>query len=569
MKRTLLRTVSALALFTSPALAGTIYVDANLTTGLNDGSSWANAYRGTIGLSWGISAAVSGDRVFVAQGTYKPTTGASRTISFPLKNGVEIYGGFVGGETDPIQRPAFGTAPSIMSGDLGGNDASNIFTDNSYHLIITTGTNSTAVLDGFEVRGGNANGSGNFDKGGGILCISGVSPTIRNCDFIGNRCTFGGGAGYINGSGPSFTDCSFVDNVGGSYGGAFDMNGGNNTRFERCTFIGNSAVRAGALEIFATSNAVVSNCLFVDNTATGSSGGGAIWLGAGGTATVSNCTVIGNHAPASLGGGMNDQGSNVTTTNCIFWDNDGPGGAQNANNQVSGTTVTYCNVEGGLAGVGNISSAPAFVDPVAGDYNLLVTSPGIDAGNNAAVPSGSDFDIRHKRRFEDEPTVADTGAGTAPIVDMGCSEFTTRPGTNFCSAAINTIGGQAKIYGEGSTVVADNNLTLHCIDMVPNQTAIFLVGTQPGFYPTPGGSSGNLCLGGTIGRFNRAWEIRNTGATASMDLTLDLTDMPLATGNFAVMPGETWYFEAWYRDLIPVLNISTSNFSDGLAITFE
>ena len=81
------------------------------------------------------------------------------------------------------------------------------------------------MLDGFTITGGNSNGSssGNADRGGGILCVGNVSPTIRNCDFVANRCTFGGGAGYINGAGPDFIRCSFRDNVGGAFGGAFDI----------------------------------------------------------------------------------------------------------------------------------------------------------------------------------------------------------------------------------------------------------------------------------------------------------------------------------------------------------
>ncbi|MCP5024296.1 MAG: right-handed parallel beta-helix repeat-containing protein [bacterium] len=569
MKRTFLRTSLGLVFAASSTFAGTIYVDANLNTGANDGSSWANAFQGSDGLRIALTGAVGGDDIFVAQGTYEPTTGSSRSAAFALKNNVEIFGGFVGGESSPVLRPAVGTAPSVLLGDLLGNDGSNLRNDNSYHLITTSGTNSSAVLDGFEVRGGNANGSGNSNKGGGILCVSNSNPTIRNCNFVDNRCTFGGGAGYINASHPTFTDCSFVDNVGGSYGGAFDMNGGSNTKFERCTFMGNSANRAGALEIFATSNALVSNCLFVDNTATGGSGGGALWFGNGGSATVVNCTVVGNHAPSATGGGLRDAGSNVTVTNCIFWDNDGPGGAQNASNQVAGTNVTYCMVEGGVSGTGNLAVAPVFVNMAAGDYNLMITSPGIDAGNNAAVPTGVSLDIRHKHRFEDEPSVVDTGVGSGPIVDMGASEFTTRPGTNFCTSKSNTLGYHAKISTSGSVVVVDNALTLHAAEMVPNQTAIFLVGAQPGFVASPGGSSGDLCIGGVIGRFNAFHQIRNTGTTGTIELTLDLGDLPLATGSVPVQAGETWHFQAWYRDGIPTIGFNTSNFTDGVSITFE
>jgi hypothetical protein len=46
-----------------------------------------------------LAHAVSGDQIWVAMGTYTPTTGTNQSVSFLLKNGVAIYGGFAGGET--------------------------------------------------------------------------------------------------------------------------------------------------------------------------------------------------------------------------------------------------------------------------------------------------------------------------------------------------------------------------------------------------------------------------------------------------------------------------------------
>src|SRR5262245_59640535 len=234
--------------------AGILFVDADLATGANDGSSWADAFQGSAGLQAALAVTAAGDQVFVAQGTYKPTETLTRTISFGLINGVEIYGSFLGTESSPAERPPFGTAPSVLSGDLAGDDGSSQFGDNSFHLVTTGGTNATAVLDGFVLSSGAATGgAGNQDLGGGILCVGGVSPTIRNCRFIGNRASFGGAAGYINnGAAPSFTDCSFEGGDGGSFGGAFDIASGGAVRFERCRFLGNTAARAGALEIFAS-----------------------------------------------------------------------------------------------------------------------------------------------------------------------------------------------------------------------------------------------------------------------------------------------------------------------------
>src|SRR5512139_1459660 len=66
--------------------------------GLTSGTctSWATACD----LQYAITtAAVAGDEIWVQQGEYKPTVGAGRSATFTLKDGVAIYGGFVGTET--------------------------------------------------------------------------------------------------------------------------------------------------------------------------------------------------------------------------------------------------------------------------------------------------------------------------------------------------------------------------------------------------------------------------------------------------------------------------------------
>lgn len=298
----ILRGVSTLAALTlsTAALADTLYVDANLATGSNDGSSWSNAYQSADGLQVALAASTAGDAIFVAQGTYTPTSTGQRFATFILKSGVEVYGSFAGTEATPAERPPFGTAPSILSGDLAGDDASGLFSENSFHVLNGGGTDATAVLDGFTVTGGNSNGNTtNFNRGGGIICVSVASPTLRNCRFVANRATFGGGAAYVNGTAPSFTDCAFEDNIGGGFGGAVDVAAGGAVSFERCSFSRNNAARAGALEIFATNGAVVANCVFEGNVATGPSGGGAIWVGGGGSCALRNLTVVANTAAVS------------------------------------------------------------------------------------------------------------------------------------------------------------------------------------------------------------------------------------------------------------------------------
>lgn len=457
-----LRAAGACLVLGGLASAGTLYVNANLATGANDGSSWANAYQGSAGLQTALAAAIAGDEIFAAQGRYVPTQTTTRTISFALKNGVAIYGSFLGTESSPAERPPFGTAWSILDGDLLGDDATVGVADNSFHLVTTTGTNNTAVLDGFQVRGGNANGAGgNNDRGGGILVVSAVSPVIRNCLFDDNRCTFGGAAGYINNGGaPTFTSCTFQDGNGGSFGGAFDVAGGGALRFDRCLFQNNTAARAGALEIFSSTGPIVANCIFRANVATGTGGGGGVWLGSGGNPQIRNCTIVGNSATNASGivGGLRNQGStNATIANCILYDNEGPGGVQASGNQTNaGNNVTYSIVEGGYTGTGNSGADPQFANAGANDYRLLASSPGVDAGNSAAVPAFATLDYAGAARFQDVPAKIDKGAGTTPRVDVGA--FETAP-TAF-SAIAGCFANAAELASPSAALQLGQNATL-------------------------------------------------------------------------------------------------------------
>lgn len=417
--------LGALALCSAP-LADILYVDADLVTGAGDGSSWSDAFQGEGGLQSALAAASSGDQIYAAAGTYLPSSSGSRTATFQLSSGVEVYGSFLGTESSPAERPPFGTAPSILSGDLAGNDGGGFFGENSFHIVRGTGANNTAILDGFDVVSGTANGAGaNQDRGAGIVCLGG-SPRIANCRFLSNRCTFGGAAGYINsGGGPRFTDCTFEDGDGGAFGGAFDIANGGNVRFDRCLFAGNTADRAGALEVFSSGAVRVYSCIFRDNVSTGSGGGGAIWVGANSTVRIRNTTVVGNSATSNAVGGLRIDGAPSTdAANCIFWDNSGPGGAQGSGNQINaGNTVTYSIVEGGYPGTGNLASDPLLVDIASGDVTPTLSSPGVDAGDNGDILSGTGLDFGSAPRQMDVVAIADTGVGPAPIVDMGAVEL--------------------------------------------------------------------------------------------------------------------------------------------------
>lgn len=423
--QTLTAVTLAASFLASAADAAVKYVNVALATGANDGTSWDNAYRGPQGLKTAMDAAVTGDEIWVAKGSYTASP-STRSASHLLKLGVAVYGGFVGGETSLGERDWVANV-TILSGDLLGNDDATVASrsDNSYH-VVTSGTGTTQSLDGFTLYGGNANGAGgaNQDKGGAIICLANQSPTFRNCRFVDNRCTFGGGAGYLLNSSPKFFDCSFEINTGGAFGGAFDSANNTQPTFERCVFVGNKAQRAGALEFFGGSQPKVTNCLFVGNQSTGAGGGGAIWLGSSSNGTFRNITVTGNSSTV-VAGGIYNTGGTSTFANVISYGNTGPGTTADHGIKSQGGTsvVTYSNVQGITSGTGNINLDPSFADAGNGDYSLSAASPCIDAGNNASVPAGVTTDLNGDPRFVDEPSVPDTGGGTAPIVDMGAYEL--------------------------------------------------------------------------------------------------------------------------------------------------
>ncbi|MBK8177870.1 MAG: right-handed parallel beta-helix repeat-containing protein [Planctomycetes bacterium] len=523
----------AVLLLAPSAVAGTRYVNVGLTTGANNGNSWADAHRGVDGVAVALSAAAAGDQIWVASGTYKPTAAGLRGATHLLRNNIEVLGGFAGFETSALQRDP-GANPTILSGDLAGNDGSGILTDNSFHVLSGAGTNATAVLDGFTVRAGNANGAGaNEDRGGGILCVAGASPTIRLCFFVANRCSFGGGAGYINSSSPTFTDCHFDANFGGSFGGAFDMATNVGATFERCRFTNNSASRAGAIEIFGASTVKVYNSLFVNNTATGGSGGGGMFI-AGSSPQIRNCTVVGNWSPANATAGILSSGATPSIVNCVIHGNFGAGGATGVTAQIApaGLAVSYSLVVG-YAGTGNVNVAPVFETCGTSPQRLAPNSPGVDAGNNAALPPASTLDLVGAARYTDDPNAPDTGLGSAPIVDIGAFEASADCNGNgvadpcdiaggassdlngngipdecdcqggsvpvsYCTAKTNSQGCLPAIAAAGvASVSSPLSFVISAAPVLNNKAGLLLYGFQAGAAPFQGGV---LCIGGPIRR---------------------------------------------------------------------
>ena len=168
--------------------------------------------------------------------------------------------------------------------------------------------------------------------------------------------------------------------------------------------------------------------------------------------------------------------------------------------------------------------------------------------------------------------VFNPSSGTVVQVDSGASAFIFGDGvgggfgTNFCSANANSTGSVGGLSAIGSTLVSTNDVTLQVSDLPLFVFGFFIASRTQGFVQNPGGSTGNLCLGGAIGRYVGPGQIQQTNGQGMFSLSIDLANVPQPLGFVAVQPGETWSFQAWHRD--SAAGQATSNFTTGLEVTF-
>lgn len=138
-------------------------------------------------------------------------------------------------------------------------------------------------------------------------------------------------------------------------------------------------------------------------------------------------------------------------------------------------------------------------------------------------------------------------------------------GTTYCPGRRNSTGYAAGIVAFGSATAQDNELFLSCAGLPRNAAAFFLTSLTPAFLPNAGGSSGDLCLGGAVGR-GVGGQIYNSGHTGQITAHANLALHPTPTGFVSVQAGQTWHFQCWYRDLAG--GATTSNYSAGWRLTF-
>jgi hypothetical protein len=437
----------------------TLYVNAsNLTPG--DGYAWTTAFNKLQdALSLACTCSNTKYNIWVAKGSYFPDEGVGRIDndrdnSFVLCEGTEMYGGFLGTETNRSQRN-WSNNPTILSGDIDDNAA--LDNNNSYHVIFNNYTSSNpltqaTILDGFTISGGYANGAFAKNLGGGIY-NNYSSPTISNCLFIGNYALNGGAMSNLNFSAPFLSNCSFFSNSANFGGGMYN----------------------------ASSSPIVLNSIFASNFSV--SFGGAIYNNSS-APRVTNTTFSSNTAAQQGSGMANDNFSAPIITNSILW-NILMTNIDEIFNSNSNPLVTYSIIQGGYTGIGNKDMDPLFANSSAplgvdGRYNtaddglrLLSGSPAINMGIIDSIPVGITTDITGGPRVQQS------------MVDMGAyekSNCSTAITDTLYVNAVNLTPGDGSSWGESYNKLQD--ALLHACNCPNTDFDVWVA--QGTYYPDEG-----------------------------------------------------------------------------------
>ena len=218
---------------------------------------------------------------------------------------------------------------------------------------------------------------------------------------------------------------------------------------------------------------------------------------------------------------------------------------------------------------------------MAPDSAAFLTNVNVPGSLDPAQDVGGDFCLGYALGITHSQHTVTVGVGQPLVIDVsvpasfdslnGIQIFPgTGPsfGTSYCGPAVtNSSGAPAVISVTGTPLVSLNDFNLVCSSMPSNSFGFFLVSQSQGFVANPGGSQGNLCLGGAIGRYVGPGQILNSGSAGTITLPADLTMIPSPTGFIAAAPGDVFNFTTWFRD--SSMGVATSNFAQGVEVTFQ
>ena len=418
-----------------------VYIDTN-ATGTGDGSSWADAYTSISDVLYVLGSSTT--ELWIASGTYKPGTDREDSFIFNRDN-LEVYGGFDGTETLISERD-IAANPTILSGDLNGNDTGVDFTtstreDNSFHVVKINADG--ILLDGLTIQDGHASGGTGNNEASAILKLETANTlNLKNCIIKNN-----------------------VSLLAGAVRAFFNDNGTMN--IENCIVEGNVSSFGAGLYVGTrdnrTLNVTIVNSLFSKNISKDNStsnkgySGSSAWIRANGsgssiTANIVNSTFannldigtqtgLTNRGTLTLSRGGSGRTFNATISNSIFYNNRDPfGDTSLAVTQGHASSVNFVEVKNSidednfsnLTYLTNTSSSdPLFKNLMNNDFSLLTGSPAIDTGDNSEIPTGITSDLVGNQRIYNT------------TVDMGAYEFGSIP---VLSTENTIVLSEAKVY---------------------------------------------------------------------------------------------------------------------------
>ncbi|WP_193213240.1 beta strand repeat-containing protein [Luteolibacter marinus] len=545
-----------------------LYVDANVSGGTGDGSSWANAFP-FLQDALDAATAAAGAEIRVAGGTYHPDDGASVTANDPaavfrMANDVALYGGYAGGGMPAPDLRDPDTWPSILSGDLADDDGALPVGTNSSHVVAAETVDKTAILDGFTVTGGV-----NY-LGSALVCFFDSAPRISNCRFTGNHATEA-----VNLSDPLFAnqgsfptaDTGFYDGLGGcvvsihNFGDALGSEtyppGLVGPLITDCVVSGNSAqIAAGYWAPLGIGLAVttVDGCDISDNDATlapeggvggiglllsntnilrcrisGNAGGtGGVYVVENGPSVIANTLISGNTGWA--GGILFESGEPLRLINCTVTGNNGTatGGIAAALNSADQLVLDNCLVWNN--GLNGSVTAPGASLNLENSTNPTLNHTIIE-GVLGGPFTAADFFVAPVA-----PATAPTTGGDyrlkagSLVIDNGDSSLLSLPDGRFLGAATNASGaldlsGATDLFGAARLYGSDIDIGAY------EWTALSVTGISPALAgPTNAGS-----LDFTV-TFNQPV----IGFDAFGDLTLVTTGTATATGATFSGSGHTY-----------------------------
>jgi len=443
---------------------------------LNSGTDWNNSFAT---IKKGLDSSVPGDEIWVSKGHYLATSAydlidSPRYYHLRLKNGVKLIGGFSGyelyGEFNIENRDLI-LNETIISGNIGSPDDS---LDNCYHIFFhpdSLALDSTAVIDGFTITGGNADGTEYVHKFGGGIYNYECSPSLSNLLIKGNYA--------LNDGGGIFNDCCektlYIDSCTISSNMSDNQGGGIYSYFTKSIINGSSFIDNSSGMFFsgdcltAVKNTIIStnssygivnidgSVLDVDYSEISENGSTGLYNITYSEAFLNSCRIENNQA--TLGGGIyNLFNSSIELINCTVSNNtalnNGGGiytdeGTVNIINSdiVSNTILGQSSKGGGLYGINSLITvsnsifwnnlAPGWVIPVTGEGRQIYYTPGSgsydrifvknsccpsDVYNLSAIIDGTN-NILSDPEFYNIESFDFRLMGYSPCLDMGRNDF--------------------------------------------------------------------------------------------------------------------------------------------------